>query len=358
MTLLWDFRLFSFGYGSRGVGAYTSAMADAIAAKRSGERIIIWGEKKRVPQRFYTLAEKWIEYSPGAWKRDLFTIPFLIVKYRVDIFHYWVALGPLFRIGLGLFHPCKTCLTVHDCGVEFWDKTPMCVSTKKTRYWKIQKLLFPRADRIVCNSFATQTDINRLFKGNTPQSIVLYPPLEHHESNRKIKREKRFIILNGDAHKNIQGVIEGLQQFRQRHPDYSLVVLGENNDKTTQVPGVTFEGMEAYQEYLQNSAGLIVCSFYEGLGLPVLEAMERDCPIVLSDIPVFREICPESGIFVNPYGKASIARGMEECASHGEEWERRFAQDVVRYKKLSALAGEKLLTIYRDLMENSEGIEG
>jgi glycosyltransferase involved in cell wall biosynthesis len=354
MTILWDFRLFSFGYGSRGVGVYASAMADAIAAKSSGERIIIWGEKKSVPQRFHTLAEKWIEYAPGVWKSDLFTIPFLIVKYRVDIFHYWVALGPLFRIGLGLIHPCKTCLTVHDCGVEFWDKTPMCVSIKKTRYWKIQKLLLPRADRIVCNSLATQTDIIRLFKGNAAQSTVIYPPFEHHESKRKIQREKRFVTLGGDAHKNIQGVVDALRQFRQRHPDYSLVILGENDNKIAQEPGVTFEGMEGYQEYLKNSAGLVVCSFYEGLGLPVLEAMARDCPIVLSDIPVFREICPESGIFVNPHDKASIARGLEECASHGEEWERRSSQGAIRYKNMSAQAGEKWLTIYRDLMENKD----
>jgi glycosyltransferase involved in cell wall biosynthesis len=352
MTILWDFRLFSFGYGSRGVGVYAMAMADAIAAENGGERIIIWGEKKCVPRRFYALSEQWIEYAPGSWKSDLFTIPFLIVKYRVDIFHYWVALGPLFRIGLGLVHPCKTCLTVHDCGVEFWDKTPMCVSTKKTRYWKIQKILFPRADRIVCNSVATQTDIKRLFKGSIAQSTVLYPPLMDNESKRKIERKNRFIALNGEAHKNIQGVIEALQQFRQRHPDYSLVVLGGNANGMANEPGVTFEGMEGYQEYLKNSAGLVVCSFYEGLGLPALEAMARHCPLILSDIPVFREICPEAGIFVNSHDKASIIRGMEECASHGEEWERRSSLGAVRYKNMSAQVGEKWLCIYRNLMKD------
>ena len=353
MNILWDFRLFSFGYGSRGVGVYASAMADAIGEEKSGARIIVWGEKKRVPKRFHEMSAQWIEYFPRSWKSDLFIVPFLIVKYRIDIVHYWIALGPLFRMGLGMNHPfCKTCLTVHDCGVEYWDKAPMCASTRDTHYWKIQKLLFPRADRIACNSRATQADIERLFKGTKAKSTVLYPPLRYHGRNPDLKRESRFITLGGEAHKNTDAVIKAFQRFSRRHSGYSLVVLGGNDDIKTDITGVTFENMEHYPEYLEIAAGLIVCSFYEGLGLPVLEGMSRDCPLVLSDIPVFHEICPDAGIFVDPYDSASITKGIEECALNGEEWTKRSSQGAARYGEMSAGAGKKWISIYQDLMKN------
>jgi glycosyltransferase involved in cell wall biosynthesis len=351
MNIVWDFRLFSFGYGCRGVGAYVSAMADAIVKENHGYRVIVWGEKKSVPQRFQEMAALWIEYAPKTWKSDLFIIPFLIKKYRIDIFHYWMALGPLFQMGMGVYHTCKTCVTVHDLGVEFWDKSLQCASTKKTRYWKIQKYLFPRVNRIACNSRATRADLEKLFKGSLEKSIVMYPPLHYFGRDKNIGREKRFITLGGEPHKNTDSVIEAYKRFSTRFSGYSLVVLGEHDGIKTQQQGVGFESMEHYQEYLENSAGLIVCSLYEGLGLPALEAMSRDCPVVLSDIPVFHEICREAGIFVDPYDSESIAKGMEECAFHGDDWTKRSSDGAARYREMSAQAGKKWISIYQEMVK-------
>jgi glycosyltransferase involved in cell wall biosynthesis len=352
MNILWDFRLFSYGYATRGVGGWVSTMADAILGEHVGDRIIIWGEKNCVPSRFQRQASQWIDYVPCSWRNDLFMIPVLTIKNRIDIFHYWIALGPLFRIGLGLCHPfCKTCLTIHDCGVEFWNEVPMCASTKKTYYWKFQKVLCNGADKIVCNSSATQADVGKMVTGSFNKSIVLYPPLHYNGGSAKIKREKRFITLGGDAHKNTHNVIKAFQQFYRNHPAYSLAVLGECEGSKTDYPGVSFEGMERYSEYLENSAGCIVCSLHEGLGLPILEAMMRDCPLVLSDIPVFHEIGRDAGIFVDPHDCVSISTGIEECAIHGAHWTRRSSQGAARYAELSAKTGEKFMGIYQDLIK-------
>ncbi len=350
MNILWDFRLFSYGYSGRGVGVWTSAMADSLTRELSAEKIIIWGEKSRVPSRFHSMASQWIEYIPGSWKSDLFLIPVLIARYHVKIFHYWIALGPLFRIGVGLGHPlCKTCLTVHDCGVEFWHTTPSCVSMRKTQYWKFQKRLFPHADLIVCNSRATQTDVDKMFPGSIAKSVVLYPPLRYYGRDGTKKREKRFIALSGEFHKNTDNVIEAFREFFKNRSDYSLVVLGEHEGARPHHPGLSFESMGRYTEYLENSAGLIVCSLYEGLGLPVIEALMRNCPLVISDIPVFHEICADAGIFVDPLNCQSIFRGMETCARQGEDWTTKASHGAARYSRLSAGTGRKLLGMYLDL---------
>jgi len=52
-------------------------------------------------------------------------------------------------------------------------------------------------------------------------------------------------------------------------------------------------------------------SLYEGFGLTLLEAMKFKCPVVCSDIPVFREIYQNSCKYVKPKNITSIKRGIE-----------------------------------------------
>jgi glycosyltransferase involved in cell wall biosynthesis len=62
---------------------------------------------------------------------------------------------------------------------------------------------------------------------------------------------------------------------------------------------------------LYNSAVVFVYpSFYEGFGLPNIEAMACGCPVITSDIPVMREICGDAACYVNPYEIESIKDGI------------------------------------------------
>ncbi len=64
---------------------------------------------------------------------------------------------------------------------------------------------------------------------------------------------------------------------------------------------------------LYNNAELFIyASLYEGFGIPPLEAMASGCPVILSDIPVFKEIFGDAAYYVNPNDEESIARGMKK----------------------------------------------
>jgi len=350
MNILWDFRLFSFGYGSRGVGVFTQRMAEAILAEKFDACIYIWGDRKRVPPYFATLPVQWIDYRARTWKRDLVSIPLIIRRNSIDIFHYWIGLGPIHRMGMGLFHPCKTCVTVHDLGVEYWDESAYCIATRKTRYWKIQKLLFPMAHALVCNSAATLSDLEKVFKRIRRKSHILYPPLPHFEPSTTVKREKRFVLMDGGPNKNREIVMNAFQQFRGIHPEFSLAVFGHQDGNLGNEPGVTLESMECYSEMLAGSSGMLFCSLHEGLGLPALEAMSHACPLVLSDIPVLHETCADAGCFVDPRDGNSIVRGMEECVLQNEDWVQRSAQGAWRYRRMSEGVGKQWIEIYKGLV--------
>lgn len=64
---------------------------------------------------------------------------------------------------------------------------------------------------------------------------------------------------------------------------------------------------------LRRSRALLFCSLLEGFGLPLLEALACGCPVVASDIPVFREVGTDGCALVDPADIASIAAGIDRA---------------------------------------------
>jgi len=356
MRILWDFRLFSLGYATRGVGTYTRAAAAAVIAQNTDAQIVIWGDRSAAPAECAGWPVEWVPYSAADWKRDLFTIPSLIARNKIDLFHYWIGLGPLWRIGAGMFHPCKTCMTVYDLGVEYWDYVPYLSSMKKTWYWRMQKAIARGIDGFICISGATAGDLQRTIKRAPGRSEVVYVPIGEPCAG-DADRLPYFVTLGGAVNKNLQSVIDAFTAARREFPEYRLVVCGDvdnSEELAGPVPGVvSFERMEHYERHLAEASGLIFCSRHEGLGLPPLEAMRHACPVVLSDIPCLRETCDGAAIFVDPGDPSSIAAGIRECISNRKEWERRAAEGCVRYRGMSGNAGRKVLEMYGEILSRS-----
>ena len=51
-------------------------------------------------------------------------------------------------------------------------------------------------------------------------------------------------------------------------------------------------------------------SLYEGFGIPPLEAMKYNCPVIVSDIPSLREVCDNAVLYVDPYDEIDIKEGI------------------------------------------------
>ena len=358
MRIMWDFRLFSYGYRDRGVGVFVRGMARAIMDAGCRSEIYIWGSREHVPADLAGYAAHWIPYEKGTWKSDLFMIPIIIIRHRIELFHYWVAMGPVFRIGMGLFHPCATCMTVHDLGVENVHDHDFLEHVRGTAYWKFQKMLLNGADVIICNSQTTRNEVLAFSKNKLHRCDVIYMPMASRppyagSGQTNTKRMRMFVTLDGAPHKNVRNVVQAFSIFVKTHPGYCLVVLETIENEEVPVPApdaVFFEAMDRYAYYLDNAAGLIACSTYEGLGIPALEAMSRGCPLVASDMPVFHETCGEDAArFVDPNDATSIAEGMGDVADHQEEWMKKSGQGYERYRQMSENAGKQWSELYNSL---------
>jgi glycosyltransferase involved in cell wall biosynthesis len=67
---------------------------------------------------------------------------------------------------------------------------------------------------------------------------------------------------------------------------------------------------------IKNAEAFVSLSFYEGFGLPSVEAMSIGCPVVVSDIPVHREICGNAALYANPYDIEDIKNKITDVLSN------------------------------------------
>ena len=79
-----------------------------------------------------------------------------------------------------------------------------------------------------------------------------------------------------------------------------------------------------YGGLLDSATALVSASLDEGFGLPVVEAMQRGVPVVLTDIPIFREVGGDAALYARPRDPSSFAAAVLRLEDP-EEWARRSA---------------------------------
>jgi len=137
--------------------------------------------------------------------------------------------------------------------------------------------------------------------------------------------DKKIILFpsGDDYRKNNQNTVDAFNKFNQKHTDqYTLVITSSFTETTkrnllARSTQLSFAGNVTEQElaWLYKSAEMIIFpSKSEGLGLPVLEAIEFGKKVVCSDIQAFREIDKKSLFFCDPYSTESIIAALDSAA--------------------------------------------
>lgn len=188
-----------------------------------------------------------------------------------------------------------------------------------------------QATKVIAISQHTKKDIIREY-GKKPDDVVVTPlaydkKLFKHTTNpsvlRKYKIKQPYLLFLGSLKpsKNVEGLIKAFASLGPR--TYNLVISGKKAwlyDKIfSQVKQlglekrVIFTGFvgEAEKPALMTAAcAFVMPSFYEGFGIPVLEAMACGTPVVVSNVASLPEVAGEAGIYVDPQLQESIADGI------------------------------------------------
>ncbi len=229
---------------------------------------------------------------------------------------------------------CKKVITFHDLSfVDFRHAFNL-----KTRLW--HKVLRPRkeaeeADHIIAVSQFTKEKLQDEY-GIAPEKIsVIYEaadpgirPLPIPRSFEIIQRkyklpERYFLFLSTlEPRKNLAGVVEAFRKWREEtRADVSLVLAGQdfpgifNRVFIKSDPHIYRTGFVDEQDkglLYQHAIAFLYPSFYEGFGLPILEAMQCGTPVVTSDCTAMPEVAGDAAMLINPNDPDQLKQALHK----------------------------------------------
>ncbi len=149
--------------------------------------------------------------------------------------------------------------------------------------------------------------------------------IEVAENKDLIKQfNKPFFIYVGNfyPHKNIEKLILA---FSKTNIDAQLILVGPNDyfarqmthcintmSQQKRITLYTTDNLGDLKFFYKNALALIHPSLSEGFGLPLIESAYFGCPIIASDIPVFKELLGDQFVKFNPENSDDMAKKMTE----------------------------------------------
>lgn len=220
----------------------------------------------------------------------------------------------------------------------YYKRFPQFVRPWQRRYWQYAIPASIRAaEGVVTISDSTGADIAAAFPTARDKVRRIYPgadSLPEGERSAHSAQEKPFCLLVGNItpNKNIETVVAAFSILRNRKPDLRLVVAGSDlfgllRSSISRHGQIEIEIREHVSDVMlaqlyTRAECLIQASHYEGFGLPVAEAMACGCPVVVSDIPVMREICKDAVLYFPTLSPAGLAETVLTCVADRELRER------------------------------------
>lgn len=249
-----------------------------------------------------------------------------------DIIHY-PYFDPVF-LTLPLFNKKPTIITVHDLTqVKFSEHYPRGIRGEIK--WQIQQRLLRQANAIITDSLNSMKDIQKIINYPKAKIYPIYLACDTRFKklstgsrdeiiNNKYHLPKTFLLYVGDINwnKNVKGLIEAFQKLKINPPaggnNLKLILVGsafQNKILNEQQElMLLINNLKLYQDIMclgyvsDNELSAIYSlatlyiqpSFYEGFGLPILEAMSCGCPILSSDQGSLPEIGGKAVEYFDP----------------------------------------------------------
>jgi glycosyltransferase involved in cell wall biosynthesis len=139
--------------------------------------------------------------------------------------------------------------------------------------------------------------------------------------------EKGYLFFPGNTwpHKNHQGAIKALQLLHREYGhEAPMVCTGSRKDAHSELIHLIEEaGLNGAVKFLgycplddlvglyEGAAALVYPSLFEGFGIPLLEAMCCDCPIVCSNLTSLPEVAGDAALLVDPHSPEELASAID-----------------------------------------------
>ncbi len=251
--------------------------------------------------------------------------------------------------------------TIHDIAFE---KFPHNFSWKfRKSYQFLVPKIISSSKRVFTVSEFSKSEICSLYKTNASKihvipnaSSSIFTKGSHRESTAKYI----LAVSSLTQQKNFTGLIDAFNILQdQRH---ELLLVGSINrnfatqtliDKIDSNPRIKFSGRvsdKTLVDLYRNAAAFIHPSFYEGFGIPPLEAQACGCPVICSNIASLSEVCGSSALYFDPYNSSDIADKIDNVLADADLSKKLILSGFENIKRFSwESSANKILASIKDL---------
>lgn len=261
----------------------------------------------------------WFEISVSGWlnknKPDLFLSPDGYACLRTEV---------------------KQVLVMHDLAFEHFKEHVPFIAGKYYQYFMPR--FARKAARIATVSEFSKADIVKQY-GVSPEIIdvvyngskEIYKPLTDEMKVRvraKYSGHKNYFIYVGAIHprKNVKNLLQAFDLFKTKtNSDFKLLIVGRKAWDFTEVEAI-YSSMKFKDDVksvghvapnelagiMASAFALVYVSFFEGFGIPIVEAMNCEVPVITSDTASMPEAAGEAALLVNPASVHEISSAMKK----------------------------------------------
>ncbi len=302
--------------------------------------------------------------------REQILIPALVARIKPQVFHSTSMVAPRF-----LPREVKRILTLHD---TIPLSCPDGFRLDQRAAWKLYYALSigpvaHASDRILTVSNCSKRDITRQLGIPSDRIAVVYNWLEENfgpvsdakveDVRRKYHLPERFVFALGShyRYKNPDGLIRAFAAIAPRHPGVKLVLkIGRPKRLDALVRALGLEESVQYQGFvpddelpaLYRAATLFAFpSFYEGFGLPPLEAMLCGTPVIASHSSSIPEVTGSAALTFDPADIGAIAQQLDRVLSDPQKQESMRQAGYAQAARFSVQRGiAETLALYQDVL--------
>jgi len=250
---------------------------------------------------------------------------------------------------------------IHDLNYEHYPK-----DLPKTESWYYRHffpLFAAKASKILTVSEFSKQDISQQYPIDSSKIDVvyngadsLYIPIEEvqkKEIRNKYSNGKEYFLYVSALHprKNVKRLLQAFDKMKEAaNSPMKLVLVGPHYFKNSDMEkvyremrfknDVVFTGrlnVEDLSKVMGAAFALVYVSYFEGFGIPLVEAMQCNIPIIASNVTSIPEIAKDAALIVDPFSIDSISSGMLEILKnetlrkklieHGQERRNFFSWD-------------------------------